>query len=80
MNKEHIVKHTALIECEDNLLAQMDTCQQLLAATWRFLDTIDGNLHLPTVRRLILALRSIERSVDDELLDVRLELLQFLNP
>lgn len=32
MDHEHITKHTALIQREDELPEQIDTCQQILAA------------------------------------------------
>jgi len=77
VDSERISKHTELIDREEELLGQIDTCQQLLAATWRFLHSSDETLHLPTVRRLMIALYSVERSIEDELLDVRLALLSF---
>ena len=79
MDQERIEKHTALVEREDELLEQIDTCQQLLAATWRFLRSSGEPIHLPTVRRLMIALYAVERSIEDELLDIRLELLPFAN-
>jgi len=79
MEYDRISKHTALVEREDELLEQIDTCQQLLAATWQFLRSSGEPIHLPTVRRLIIALRAVERSIEDELLDVRLKLLPFAN-
>ncbi|WP_314000491.1 hypothetical protein [uncultured Paenibacillus sp.] len=66
-----------MIEREDALLGQVDTCQQLLAATWRFIHTSDEAIDIPTVRRLIIALYGVERSIENELLDVRLSLLPF---
>jgi hypothetical protein len=80
MDQEHIEKHTALVEREDELLEQIDTCQQLLAAAWRFLRSSGEPIHLPTVRRLMIALYAVERSIEDELLDIRLELLPFKIP
>ena len=77
MGNEYVRKHTELIEREDALLERVDTCQQLLAATWRFLHTSDEPSDIPTVRRLIFALYGVERSIENELLDVRLALLPF---
>ncbi|MCY9664897.1 hypothetical protein M5X11_07990 [Paenibacillus alginolyticus] len=79
MDKDRAV-NTNLIEREDDLLEQIDACQQILAATWRFLRETDEPIHLPALRRLMMALRTVERSIDDEMLDVRLELLQFAKP
>lgn len=75
MDNERIAKQTALIEREDDLLSQIDTCQQLIAALWWFLHSLDEGVHLPTVRRLMIALNNVERSIEDEMLDVRLALL-----
>jgi|GEM_PF-6249937 len=72
-------KHTELIEREDELLDREDTYQQLLAATWRFLHTSDEKMDIQTVRLLIGALYGVERSIKDELLDVRLALILFAN-
>ncbi|GAB7057310.1 MULTISPECIES: hypothetical protein [Paenibacillus] len=79
MDKERAVKHTTLIEREDDLLSQIDTCQQVLAAMLRFLQPSGEQVHLPTIHRLMLALRTVERDIDDELLDVRLELSLLLD-
>lgn len=76
MEQDGIAEHTSLIEREDALLEQIDTCQQLLSATWRFLKSADESIHYPTVKRLMIALRTVERSIDDELLEIRLKLLQ----
>ncbi len=74
--QDRIAEHTSLIEREreDALLVQIDTCQQLLSATWKFLRSADESIHYPTVKRVLLALRTVERNIDDELLEVRLQL------
>ncbi|MFC5703057.1 hypothetical protein ACFPVX_17345 [Cohnella faecalis] len=77
MDNERTAKHTALIEREDDLLSQIDTCQQLIAAFWRFLLSLDEEVHLPTARRLMIALNNVERSIEEEMLDIRLALLSF---
>lgn len=79
MDKDRAAIHTSLIEREDALLEQIDACQQILAAMWRFLHETDEPIHLPTFRRLMLALRDVERSIDDELLDVRIDLRNLPN-
>lgn len=80
MNHERITEHTTLIDREEDLLHQIDTCQQMKAALWRFLYSSDEKIHVPTVRRLFDSLYDTERINEDELLDVRLALLPFAIP
>ncbi|MBJ6360914.1 hypothetical protein ACFOQM_06320 [Paenibacillus sp. GCM10012307] len=77
MDHDRVAKHTALIEQEDDLLKQLETCQVMLAAAWRCARSSGENLHLPTVHCLISAWRSIFQLIDDEALQVQLHLLPF---
>ena len=80
VDTDRIALHTSLIEQEDDLLKQVDTCQFMLAAAWRCAQSSVDEVHFPTVRRLISALRNTLQSVEDDLFDVRVKLLPFANP
>ncbi|MDQ0902761.1 hypothetical protein [Paenibacillus sp. V4I7] len=70
MEQNRIKKQTSLIEREDTLLEQIDTYQQLLSASWRLFWSSEEPIHFPTAKQMLLALRTVERSIEDELLDV----------
>lgn len=80
MNPDHVQIHTTLLELEEDLLEQVDTCQQLLSAMWSFLQSTGENLHLPTVKRFMVALYAIESNVEEEMFNVRLDLLPHAHP
>lgn len=76
MNRKWTRKHTRLIEKEDDLLAQLDTCQMMMASIQRFVKDCPESLHFTAVRKMVLALHKIDKRLQDELLLIRLAIYE----
>ncbi|THF82106.1 hypothetical protein [Cohnella fermenti] len=75
MTPRRTTERTQLIELEDDLLEQYDTCQWLLATVWQTIRSSDERLHLPTLRRILAAIRDVVGSVDGDLFEVRFQFI-----
>ncbi|WP_289137774.1 hypothetical protein [uncultured Brevibacillus sp.] len=58
---------------EDDLLKQIDTCQLLVVALLDFVRHSNETLHLCATKRIFSSIQAIEKSLEDNVLGIRIE-------